>query len=318
MALLASIRLMRSGRRRDDAIVGAAVGLAAGSKYDAVAVAVAVVGCPPSPLSGSEGARRFRRLSEWTRDVLATMGSLRNTVGHCWIGMRDRLPPDDAGSRTRLPPIPFLRTLVPLHLYSTGFFPGEKGWSLAFYLRTLNGQGLIFPVLTGVGLLGLFGRWWRESLVSATVVVSYGWLISAQVVYFDRNLIVGLPALVVLAAFGVATIADRIPSLPWARIWVIAGIALIVAGLVPPFVASARLPALLNDASACRSTNLDLPPCPGGIYRRGRGLRAVDRQTEVPPRGRPVSARRARGRFQPRQTRSVLTEMGSGRFLADP
>ena len=247
VGLLAAIWLMRRGSRRSYVLAGAAVGLAAGSKYNAAMVAVAVLAAhflrypqaKESAVSVDIPKRHGVPLQRWASQLAplvlagfaAVIAFLVTTPGAV-IDFHQFL--HDALAQARA--------------YQTSYYPGLKsGSSLAFYVSTFNDQGLVFTVLVGVGLIGLFGRWWRESLVMALFIVCYGWLVGSQYLHFARDLLPAMPALTVLAALGVATIADRFHPVLGSRIWVPAvAVAFVIAGLVSPIRASASVPEALN------------------------------------------------------------------------
>ncbi len=248
VSLLAAIWLMRRGSRLSYVLAGAAVGLAAGSKYNAAMVAVAVI------------AAHFLRYPQ-AKSTVVSVDTPKRRVVPLWRWARQLAPLLLAGLAAV---IAFLVTtpgavidfhqflhdaLAQAHQYSVSYYPGLKfGSSLPFYVTTLNDQGLIFSVLAGAGIIGLFGRWWRETVVMALFVACYGWLIGSQYLHFARDLLPAMPALTVLAALGVATLADRLQSVLRSRIWVPAvALALVIAGLVPPLRVSVSQPGILNE-----------------------------------------------------------------------
>ena len=317
--LLAAIWLMRRGSRLSYVLAGVAVGLAAGSKYNAVMVAVAVLAAhflrypqaKASVVSVDTSKRHgvhLRRWASWLAPlVLASLAAaiafLVTTPGAV-IDFHEFL--HDASAQA--------------HQYATAYYPGDKfGSSLAFYVSTFNDQGLIFPVLVCVGLVGPFGRWWRESLVIALFVVCYGWLAGSQYLHFDRDLLPAMPALTVLAALGVATIADRFHPVLGSRIWVPAvAVAVVIAGLVSPITASARQPGILNEypnveAQAWISSHVPVGSIvvveAYGPWINTKKYRLVEVRlvlntpaADIPPKAAAI----------------VVTASGSGRFLSDP
>ena len=175
LGLLAAIWLMRRSSRLNYVLAGAAVGLAAGAKYNAVVIAVAVI------------AAHFLRYPEAKESVVSAATPKHR--GESFRQWAHQIVPLSLAGLTAV--LAFLMTtpeavlsfqqfrhdaLVPVHLYSTGFFPGETGSSFAFYVHTLNDQGLVFPIFVGAGCIGLFGRWWREWAVAASFVLCYSWL----------------------------------------------------------------------------------------------------------------------------------------------
>ena len=317
LGLLAAIWLMRRSSRLNYVLAGAAVGFAAGAKYNAVVIAVAVV------------AAHFLRYPEAKESVVSPANPKHR--GESFRQWAHQIVPLSMAGLTAV--LAFLMTtpeavlsfqqfrhdaLVPVHLYSTGFFPGETGSSFAFYVHTLNGQGLVFPVFVGAGCIGLFGRWWREWAVAASFVLCYGWLMSAQRVHFDRNLLPVLPALVILGALGIGTIAVRLRALTASRIWTAIAVSLVVAGLIPPIAASARLPSQLDEHPRSEAQ--------AWIYRHVPVGSTVVVEIYGPwintKRYRLVVAREllyeSAAPLPGDAAAIVLTEKGSGRFFADP
>jgi len=319
VGLLAAIWLMRRGSRLSYVIAGAAVGLATGSKYNAVVVAVAVIGAhflryPQAKASlvsvdtPKQHGVPFGRLARQVEPLLL--------AGFAAVIAFVVTTPEAVFNFHHF----FKGASGIAQDYATGHVPGYNfGSAFAFYVRTFNDQGLIFSVLVGVGVISLFGRWWRESLVMVTFVVCYGWLISSQSLYYDRDLLPAMPALAVLAALGVATITDRFDPVLRTRIWVLAiAFALVIAGLVPPITTSARQPGILADhptaeAEAWIYKHVSLgstvvvewygPWINTTKYR----LVKVNLLLDTPPAFIPASA-----------AAIVMTGSGSGRFLSDP
>ncbi len=213
----------------------------------------------------------------------------------------------------------------PIHLYSTGFVPGQTGSSLAFYFRTLNDQGLLFAVLLSVGVLGVFGKLWREWLVVASFAVCYGGLMSAQAAHFDRNLVPELPALAILAAFGVATVADRLRSFFTSRFKAAVGAVVVLCGFISPLIASARVAQLLTEHPRAEAQAWIYRHVPRGStvvvesygpWIATKRYRLVDVWLLLHA---PAAGRNAPAADLPATTAAiVVTELGSGRFLADP
>lgn len=199
LAVLAAWQIVKSGAPHGYLLGGVATGLATGTKYNAVAVALAVavahllywrrksLGRPLLWLiaSGSTAALAFLVTTPYALlDWSAFIGGLRFNAQHYAGG-------------------------------GHGDFIGR--WRLDQYSLYLWTDGLrpLGSVVALVGLPLLVWRFPRQSLVLLVVVVAEMLLLMAQVVNFVRNLLPVFPLMLLLAAAGAVALADRIrrPSL---------------------------------------------------------------------------------------------------------
>ena len=315
VGLIAAIWLMRRGSRLAYVLAGTAVGLATGSGYNAVVVAVAVVAAhflrypqAKEPVI-SEGTPK-PHTPRWAQQLAPLLVAGLAAI----IAFVVTTPGAAIDSHQ------FLHdALAQSHMYTTSVIHGYNAqWPLAFYTATLNDQGLIFTTLVGIGLFGFCGRWWRESLVMAVFVVCYGWLISSQLLAFSRDLLPAMPALAVLAALGVATIVERVRHFFDHLSVAVAAGALVIAGLASPVATSARIPGELNEHPNTEAQAWISKHVPVGstvvveIYGPWIDVKKyhlVKAQFLLDTSAADIQANAAA---------IVLTELGSGRFLSDP
>ena len=314
--LLMAIAILRRGARRDYVLAGVAVGLAAGTKYNAVLVAVSVVlahvlghrgrvdtasasGAPRDPGS------RMERMS--LRPVL-----LAGTVAVVVFLATTPAALFDFGEF-------YHQSTFIAHGYATVHVPGTPASPMTYYVALYADQGVIFAVLGVIGILSLFGRWWRESLIMWAFVICYVGLIGIQKTAFSRDLLPAMPALAVLAALGLVTGSERLGTITWPTEWVwLIGVALALGGLAQPVAASLRVPNQLQERPRFEAQSWIYHHLPNhsiiledsyGPFIQPLRYRTLETflVLEVQPRDLP---RRAAA--------IVLSELGSGRFLSDP
>jgi hypothetical protein len=88
--------------------------------------------------------------------------------------------------------------------------PGHDGSAWAEYASALVSREPLLLVLAVVGCVAVLSRRFRsETLVLSAYAGAYLVLIGSQKVSFDRNLLPVLPALALLAGFGVAVVAEH-------------------------------------------------------------------------------------------------------------
>jgi hypothetical protein len=99
--------------------------------------------------------------------------------------------------------------------------PGHEGSAPAAYAKALIGHEPLLAVLALVGVAAAVWRWRSgserlrpEVVVVGSFAVVYLLLIASQTVSFDRNLLPVLPALALLAGFGVVAVQERLASGP--------------------------------------------------------------------------------------------------------
>jgi 4-amino-4-deoxy-L-arabinose transferase-like glycosyltransferase len=198
LALAASLRILKKSDVWTYVIAGAAVGLAAGAKYNAGFVAVALLA---SHILRLRDARRWPSLREWLVPLAAAMVAAAAAFAL-------------STPYALVTPQPFVNgILYEASHYRTGH-AGAEGDSARFYLSTLwssEGVALI------AACLALFNRSVRrEAIVTMLFVVGYLAFISSFKVHFPRNLLPGVPLLAVLGGLGVqwvgTELSRRIPA----------------------------------------------------------------------------------------------------------
>jgi 4-amino-4-deoxy-L-arabinose transferase-like glycosyltransferase len=216
-ALVASVRLLRRPTPSSYALAGAAVGLAASAKYNAVLVAVSVV--VGHAFAGGNVWRRMHLLG------LAVAAAILMFLVANPHAVLDRA--------AFLEGIRFER-----HHYSTGH-PGSEGHTLHTNLRWLaSGFG---PVLIGAVVPVVFRHpRRREAIVIASFVVAYFAFVSSYVTRFERNLVPVVAPMAALVAVGVALAWEAFAAPRGAPLSRVLGISVICAALTVPVIGSAR------------------------------------------------------------------------------
>jgi Dolichyl-phosphate-mannose-protein mannosyltransferase len=296
LALLGAVAVVRNGRRLDYVIAGAGVGLAAGAKYNAAVVVVAVI-----------AAHVIRHRASWWRRPEIMLSGVAAGVFFVLVTPAAVLDSSDfvAGA------------LREARHYARGHPGFDGGGSFWYYLRALRPEWLL---LAGgcLSVLCLRSRHRREVAVLLVFAVAYGALISFQDVHFARNVLPVLPALAMLAGFTAAVVIDQLVRLPRPGNRVLAAGAgvVVVAGLVVATMTAARVPQRLEERprlEALRWLNAHIPAgsrvvvesygpyIPPGRY-EVRSIRFITKRPQVPSDTAAI----------------VVTEFGSGRFLSQP
>ena len=186
LCLCATARIVETGSPRDYALAGVFAGLAAASKYNVGAVALAVAIAAMLAPGGIDVRTRLL-----ARAALASMVALALGSPYLFIDM----------------PHAVSGLILEMHHYRTGHV-GAEGETLRFNLRLL-GIGMGTAVLFAVAAAS--DRALKPIMIFA---IAYFCLLSAQSVRFERNLAPLVPAISILAAIGAARVASR---LPWGR-----------------------------------------------------------------------------------------------------
>jgi 4-amino-4-deoxy-L-arabinose transferase-like glycosyltransferase len=295
LALVGALAVARRGRLPDYLLAGAAAGLAAAAKYNAVVVAVAVLAAH-LVRPGRYAWRRPAVLASGAAAVAAFVAVVPAMVLATGELVRG--------------------ALVEVHHYATGH-PGSEGGTAPYYLRALGWDGLL---LAG-GVLSaalLRGRYRREVAVVLPFAVAYAGLLSVEVVHFARNLLPLLPALAFLTGLTVAAAAERIRRLrPAGRRILAAALVLAAAGGLGLAVAgAAAVPRELAERPRFEAADWLLAHVPAGSK-----VITEWYSPYLPPnryRVRAVSFAVGRTGSPAGVAAVVVTERGSGRFLAQP
>jgi 4-amino-4-deoxy-L-arabinose transferase-like glycosyltransferase len=199
-------------------LAGAGVGVAAGFKYTAAALAVPViVACALRVLSG-----RGRLVPE----ALRLIGAGAMALASFFV----------VNPFALLSPHEFKASLE----YQQRFSSGERklglehvsGWR--YYAWTLTwGFGWAPLGLAAVGAVVGLKRDWRKALLLLSFIGVFYLFMGSQTRFFARYLLPVYPFLAVLAGYGVAVLIGRVPRGPWRPA---AGVALVALALVQPLV----------------------------------------------------------------------------------
>ncbi len=181
LAVATALKLLQKQTRWVYVVGGLMVGFAAGSKYTGAAALV--------PLLVAHVAADWRtvlRRHRYLYSIVAAVGAFLLTTpyvllepGRVWKAMQ-----------------------FEQHHYATDH-PGYDGQSMRFYLDSLGrGYGWITLGLAAIGLLMLL-RWRpRAGLVLLTAIVPYFLYMGTQMVHFERNIVMIVGPLAVLAGVG--------------------------------------------------------------------------------------------------------------------
>jgi hypothetical protein len=296
LALLGAVAVVREGRPRDYLLAGVGAGLAAGAKYNAAVVVVALI-----------AAHVIRHPGSWWRRPQIALGGVAAAVAFVALTPASVL---DSGSFVA-------GALQEARHYATGHPGAEGGGSLWYYLGALRPEWLL---LAGgcLSVLCLRGRYRRETAVLLVFALAYGALISLQEVHFARNLLPLLPALAMLTGFAAAVGSDRLARVPRPAHRLLAGAAGVVlaAGLAVATLATAGVPRRLEERPRSHALQWLTTHVPAG------SRVVVDSYGPYIPAGRyEVTSMRfvARRPRMPSGTAAVvIAELGSGRFLRQP
>ena len=196
LALAGALAVLHRGSLWSYTWCGLAIGLAFGAKYNAVLVALALLAA--HLLRHRRASLRLRALGAL---ALSTAAALVTTlvITPAWLVEPRRV---------------WKGLSYEIMHYSHGQ-PGHEGSAPVAYARALLGHEPLLLVLALLGVGGLVlrrsgGRLRPEAVVVGSFAVVYLLLIGSQTVSFDRNLLPVLPALALLAGFGIATVQDRV------------------------------------------------------------------------------------------------------------
>jgi 4-amino-4-deoxy-L-arabinose transferase-like glycosyltransferase len=214
LAVLGAWEVAQSGRWRGYLLAGAAAGLAAGTKYNAGAVVVAIA---------------VAHLLYWR-----------------WAGLWGRLPRLVACGAVAL--LAFLVT-TPFALADPAFFISQLRFNAAHYSSPSHGDfvgrwpfarygaflwddGLFAAgcLLLLAGLPALARRHPAQLAVLLSAILPALLLLLSYAVHFTRNVLPALPLLVLLAAAGAVALVDLVPRAGWRR----AALAAVCAALLLP------------------------------------------------------------------------------------
>jgi hypothetical protein len=199
LALIGAWRVARSGAWSGYVIGGIGAGLAAGTKYNAGVVALALVVAHALHWRTRSLGKPFMLLVAGGALSLATF--LVTTPyalldwPHFVAGLRFNAAHYASGSH--------------------GDFVGR--WQVGEYARFLWSDGLMAPgsLLLLVGLPLLAWRWPRQTLALVVVIGAEMALLMMQAVNFVRNVLPVLPLIILLAGAGAIALADAIPRRRW-------------------------------------------------------------------------------------------------------
>jgi 4-amino-4-deoxy-L-arabinose transferase-like glycosyltransferase len=222
-----ALLVLRRGRPRDYALAGTFVGLAAGAKYNAVLVAVAVAVAHvlrDCDREAAGAAGRIRSVMRWDRarwlgfaGILALAAFVTSTP-HSILSFSDWKADVE----------------FEIHHYSTGH-PGAGGSTWTYYFRLLWETYGLLVVVPFFAFVRRFAR--REAVVIAVWAFGYLGFVARYPLRFDRTILPVLPALAALVGIGAAAIWDWVPRvarrLPPAPVRVAMTLAFVVCASVP-------------------------------------------------------------------------------------
>jgi hypothetical protein len=294
-ALLGALAVYRRGSLSAYLLCGAAVGAAAGSKYNAALVGIAL-------LTAFVLRRPTKRA--WLLLLAAAVAAVAVFV----------LTTPGAIIE---PGKVFDGVVFEARHYQKGH-PGYTGSAFVDYLGALLRSEAVAVVLALVGLIAAVrGRWRGEVTVVGVFAIAYFGLVSVQNVHFDRNLLPVLPAVALLAGFGVAGVLDRLAARPRSGL---VGASVVIGLLVVAGVAGIRQDLGMRDridqparvqARAWLATHL---PVGAPIVRESYGPWLDSRQ--FPHVTTWTSATKAY--LPPHVAAVVLTHDNAGRYLDNP
>jgi 4-amino-4-deoxy-L-arabinose transferase-like glycosyltransferase len=299
-ALAAALLVLRRGRRADYLLAGAAVGLAAGAKYNAVVVAVAVLAAHLLGRPTTRGRHRWLPLA-----AAAAAGTfLLITPG--------ALVESDI----------FQVSLRSISAHYHGGHAGAEGSSFQFYLTALFTDLPLLPLAGLVAPLALAGAFRREVAVLLSFGAAYMAVISEPVVHFDRNLLPLMPALAMLAGLLAASAASAVGAVSVRGIRLAPALAALAAiGMLAPTAVVARHAAALPDRLAetprdqARAWLAAHLPRGATVVVEGYGPWLAPGSYRLVPVGH---AAQVPGGLPADTAAVVITQYGGGRFLADP
>ncbi len=223
LAVGCALKLMRSPRRSVYILGGVMVGLAAGSKYTGIAAIL--------PLLVAHVA------VDW-RSTLRRAGIVWTTVA-CVVTFLITTP------YTLIAPLSVWHGMQFEEHHYASDHPGYDGQSMHYYLSSLDrGYGWIMLGLAAIGLLMLL-RWRpRTGFVLVTAIVPYYLYVGAQAVHFERNIVMIVGPLALLAGVGADGLLAAMRR-PKPRL--IASVAVALAVLLPASVAAREASTLGHD-----------------------------------------------------------------------
>jgi hypothetical protein len=241
-ALVTAFAVLRDGRALYYLLAGAAVGLAAGSKYNAAAVGIAVV--TAHVLRHHQASLRPREISS------LGLAALMAGVAFLVVTPGAVLSPHEFYSQAT----------AQLHIYQTGH-PGIAGQSITFYTTTLRQDSPLWLAALAAAVACLFTKWRNETIILLIYTVCYLALIGSQVVHYGRDVLPAMPALAMLAGIGGASLFDvatrlgarRVPAIGGVNISIALAAVAGVAALAFPAAASAHQVSALSDPSRAKA-----------------------------------------------------------------
>jgi 4-amino-4-deoxy-L-arabinose transferase-like glycosyltransferase len=197
LALAAALRLLENQQWRSYALAGLVAGLAAGTKYNAGAVVLAIAAA---------------HSMSWGRASLRQLGRLAWAGIWCTAGFLITTP------YAIITPDMFIGDLMTQYShYTDSVVSGDltKRWPLAGYLQFFWIEGLLpLPCLAaGVGIVACLRRRDRPGLMLLVFALPYWLFALSQTQHFFRNLMPIFPILAIYTGVGVVVVSEHLTGL---------------------------------------------------------------------------------------------------------
>ena len=233
LAVLAALEVLRTGSTRSYLVAGLLVGLSVSAKYNAVLVAVAVVGA-------------FAVRATRSRPVWADLGRLAMAGAASIVAFVATTPFSLLDRETFMKGIEFERA----H-YATGHIGMPTGETPRYYVEFLFTQETWIAAAAALGVVLALARGGADrarALMLLAFPVAYGLVVFSQQVHNDRTIMVLLPVLAVFVGYAAQRLhawgRDLSPR-PRGAVLAVAGLAVVsTVGMALP---SAIVPSSAND-----------------------------------------------------------------------